>query len=121
MRNETSYLLGRFYLLCSWYAKTDLTTMISLISLKLAEWQPRSRRGQFLGFSDQYSCKVGLNFNRTKDSFTPQFNEIYNGLFSSVPYKVMKHFKQTVGRKKNLKIKSRFLLLLPNGSLHNKT
>jgi hypothetical protein len=51
---------------------------------KLPKWTPRSRRGQFLGYSPQNSTLVGRILNMSTGSVTPQFHLVYDDLFSTV-------------------------------------
>ena len=52
---------------------------------KLPKWDPRVRRGQFLGFSHQHSSTVGLILNHLTGAVTPQFHCVYHDLFTTVP------------------------------------
>jgi hypothetical protein len=52
---------------------------------KLPKWQPRSRRGQFLGFSPNHSSSVGLIRHLTTNSITPQFHYVIDQKFTTVP------------------------------------
>jgi len=51
---------------------------------KLPKWQPRTRRGQFLGFSKTHSSTVGLIRNLRTGSITPQFHCVYDSEFETV-------------------------------------
>ena len=52
---------------------------------KIPKWEPRSHRGQFLGFSRNHSSNVGLICNLRTGSITPQFHFIVNQKFTTVP------------------------------------
>ena len=54
--------------------------------LKLPKWQPRSRRGQFLGFSDQHSSTIGLIRNLQTGFVSPQFHVVYDDFFHTIPH-----------------------------------
>ena len=44
---------------------------------KLPRWQPRSRRGVFLGISNLHSSEVPLVLNLQTGSITPQFHVVF--------------------------------------------
>ena len=51
---------------------------------KIPKWQPRSRRGQFLGVSDYHSSKhVGLVRNLVTQRVTPQYHLVYDPWFET--------------------------------------
>ena len=52
---------------------------------KLPKWEPRSHRGQFLGFSPLHSSSVGLIRNLNTGTITPQFHFIVDQKFTTVP------------------------------------
>ena len=52
---------------------------------KIPKWDPRVRRGQFLGFSGQHSSTIGLILNHRTGSVTPQYHCVYDDWFSTVP------------------------------------
>ena len=52
---------------------------------KIPKWDPRVRRGQFLGFSTQHSSTIGLILNHRTGSVTPQYHCVYDDLFTTVP------------------------------------
>jgi hypothetical protein len=52
---------------------------------KIPKWEPRVRRGQFLGFSAQHSSTIGLVLNHRTGNVTPQFHCVYDDLFTTVP------------------------------------
>jgi hypothetical protein len=51
---------------------------------KIPMWDPRSSRGQFLGFSSEHSTTTTLVRNLTTGSITPQFNVVHDEEFSSL-------------------------------------
>jgi hypothetical protein len=51
---------------------------------KLPRWQPRSRRGVFVGFSTLHSSEVPLVWNLQTGSITPQYHVVFDDYFSTV-------------------------------------
>jgi hypothetical protein len=51
---------------------------------KLPKWQPRSRRGLFVGLSDSHSSDVPLILNLSTGSISPQFHVVFDDSFSTV-------------------------------------
>jgi hypothetical protein len=51
---------------------------------KLPKWRPRSRRGQFVGWSPLHSSKVALIRNLTTGRISPQFHVIFDNWFETV-------------------------------------
>ncbi|KAI2509164.1 hypothetical protein MHU86_5283 [Fragilaria crotonensis] len=51
---------------------------------KLPRWQPRSRRGVFMGFSHLHSSEVPLVLNLDTGSITPQYHVVFDDQFSTV-------------------------------------
>ena len=51
---------------------------------KIPKWEPRSRSGQFLGFSSEHSSTVGLIRNLRTGYITPQFHVVYDERFHTV-------------------------------------
>ena len=51
---------------------------------KLPRWQPRSRRGIFMGFSTLHSSEVPLVLNLDTGSITPQYHVVFDYQFSTV-------------------------------------
>ena len=51
---------------------------------KLPKWQPKTQRGQFLGFFKRHSSTVGLIRNLRIGSITPQFHCVYDSEFQTV-------------------------------------
>ena len=52
---------------------------------KLPKWKPRSRRGQFVGFSRQHASTVGLIRNLRTGSISPQFHVVFDDFFTTIP------------------------------------
>ena len=52
---------------------------------KLPKWNPRSRRGQFLGQSPSHSSTIGLILNGRTGFVSPQYHVIYDDEFTTVP------------------------------------
>ena len=52
---------------------------------KLPKWEPRARRGQFVGFSPSHSSTVGRILNPRTGHISPQYHCVYDDLFSTVP------------------------------------
>jgi hypothetical protein len=51
---------------------------------KLPRWQPRSRRGVFVGLSPHHSSDVPLILNLSTGSISPQFHVVFDDSFSTV-------------------------------------
>ncbi|MGH7954774.1 MAG: hypothetical protein ACREOZ_02315, partial [Gloeomargaritales cyanobacterium] len=51
---------------------------------KLPKWQPRSRRGMFVGISDQHASTIGEILNLTTEAVSSQFHVVYDDWFSTV-------------------------------------
>jgi hypothetical protein len=51
---------------------------------KLPKWKPRSRQGQFLGFSADHSTSVSLILNIQTGSISPQFHVVFDEKFTTV-------------------------------------
>jgi hypothetical protein len=51
---------------------------------KLPKWEPRSRRGQFVGVSQRHSSTVGLIRNLTTGYVSPQFHVVFDDWFETV-------------------------------------
>ena len=51
---------------------------------KLPKWQPRSRRGQFVGWSPLHSLKVALICNLVTGRISPQFHVVLDDWFETV-------------------------------------
>jgi hypothetical protein len=45
---------------------------------KIPKWDPRSARGQFLGFSSEHSSTVALVRNLNTGSVTPQYHVVHD-------------------------------------------
>ena len=52
---------------------------------KVPKWAPRSRRGQFLGFSPEHSSTVALILNHRTGHVSPQYHVVHDDLFTTVP------------------------------------
>jgi hypothetical protein len=52
---------------------------------KIPKWQPRARRGQFLGYSKDHLTTIGLVLNIATGHVSPQFHVVYDDLLTSVP------------------------------------
>ena len=50
----------------------------------LPKWEPKARRGVFMGVSSMHSSTVGLIRNRTTGFISPQFHVVYDDLFQTV-------------------------------------
>ena len=51
---------------------------------KIPKWQPRSRRGMFVGYSKDHATSVGCVLNVMTKSITPQFHLVYDDWFSTI-------------------------------------
>jgi hypothetical protein len=51
---------------------------------KIPKWEPRARRGQFLGFSAAHSTSVGLIRNINSNHVSPQFHFVADPRFETV-------------------------------------
>ena len=51
---------------------------------KIPKWEPRSKRGQFVGHSPLHASTVGLVRNLQTGNITPQFHLVYNDYFETV-------------------------------------
>ena len=63
---------------------------------KLPRWKPKSRRGQFLGFSKRHANTVGLIRNLTTGSISTQFHVVYDDWFTTIPSTVGVHDEEEV-------------------------
>lgn len=52
---------------------------------KVPKWDPRTRRGLYLGQSPEHSSTVGLILNIRTGHVSPQFHVVHDDLFSTVP------------------------------------
>jgi hypothetical protein len=52
---------------------------------KIPKWDPRARRGMFVGRSPAHSNTVGCILNLRTGSVSPQYHVVYDDLFSTVP------------------------------------
>ena len=51
---------------------------------KIPKWEPRSRRGQFVGFSPLHASSVGIIRNLRTNNLSPQFHVVYDNFFKTV-------------------------------------
>ena len=51
---------------------------------KLPKWQPRARRGRFLGFSTRHASNVGLILNTNTGHISPQVHVVYDDQYQTV-------------------------------------
>ncbi|MGH9726402.1 MAG: hypothetical protein ACRD41_15170, partial [Candidatus Acidiferrales bacterium] len=51
---------------------------------KLPKWQPRSRKGMFMGVSPDHASTIGDILNLQTKSITPQFHVVYDDDFTTV-------------------------------------
>ena len=51
---------------------------------KLPKWQPRSRKGIFVGFSSSHGSEVPLILNPNTGHISPQFHVVFDDSFSTV-------------------------------------
>ena len=51
---------------------------------KIPKWQPKSRRGQYVGASQLHASSVGLIRNLRTDNLSPQFHVVYDNYFETV-------------------------------------
>jgi hypothetical protein len=52
---------------------------------KVPKWQPRARRGQFLGYIPEHSSSIGLILNTTIGNISPQYHVTHDDYFTTVP------------------------------------
>jgi hypothetical protein len=52
---------------------------------KLPRWAPRSKKGMFLGLSQQHASEVPLVINLGTGSITTQFHVVFDDMFTTVP------------------------------------
>ncbi len=52
---------------------------------KLPRWQPKSRRGQFLGMSTRHASTIGLIRNLRTGAVSSQFHVVYDEKFTTIP------------------------------------
>ena len=52
--------------------------------LKIPKWDPRSRRGVNMGFSEIHSTQVGLVLNLLTVSISPQYHVVFDDMLSTV-------------------------------------
>jgi hypothetical protein len=52
---------------------------------KVPKWQPRARRGQFLGYIPEHYSSIGLILNTTTGNISPQYHVVHDDYFTTVP------------------------------------
>jgi Reverse transcriptase (RNA-dependent DNA polymerase) len=52
---------------------------------KIPKWQPRSRRGQYLGVATDHSSTIGRILNLATGHISPQYHVVYDDHFTTVP------------------------------------
>lgn len=52
---------------------------------KVPKWNPRSRRGRFLGMSSKHLTRVSLILNLATVYISPQYHIVHNDLYTTVP------------------------------------
>jgi hypothetical protein len=52
---------------------------------KVPKWQPRARRGQFLGYIMEHSSSIGLIINTNTGNISPQYHVVHNDYFTTIP------------------------------------
>ena len=52
--------------------------------VKIPKWEPRSRRGAFLGFSRMHSTMIGLILNLRTKFISPQFHVVFDDMFTTI-------------------------------------
>jgi hypothetical protein len=52
---------------------------------KIPCWQPRSRRGQFMGMSKRHASTIGMIRNVLTGAISPQFHVMYDDNFTTLP------------------------------------
>ena len=67
-----------------WGCPTYVLQPTSQDGKKLPKWQPRSRRGQFVGFSPLHASNVPLIRNLKTGSISPQFHVVHDNWFETV-------------------------------------
>ena len=51
---------------------------------KIPKWEPRSRRGQYVGASPLHAASVGIIRNLRTNNLSPQFHVVYDNYFETV-------------------------------------
>ena len=80
---------------------------------KLPRWQPKSRRGQFLGFSKRHASTIGLIKNVQTGSISPQFHVVFDDNFTTIPSRVNDDAIEPPANWNELLLRSRMNLLDP--------
>jgi len=52
---------------------------------KLPKWDPKAKRGQFLGMSKRHASTIGLICNLRTEAVSPQYHVVYDEHFTTVP------------------------------------
>ena len=52
---------------------------------KFPRWEPRTKRGMFVGFSKSHSSDVPMILNLRTGHISPQFHVVFDDTFSTVP------------------------------------
>jgi hypothetical protein len=52
---------------------------------KVPKWQPRARRGQFIGYSTEHSSSIGIILNTTTGNISTQYHVVHDDYFNTVP------------------------------------
>ena len=52
---------------------------------KLPRWQPKARRGQFLGYSKKHASNIALIRNVRTGSISSQFHIVFDEWFTTIP------------------------------------
>ena len=68
-----------------WGAPVYVLDPVLQAGKKLPRWQPRSRRGMFVGFSPAHSSDVPLILNLRTGHISPQYHVVFDNDFSTVP------------------------------------
>ena len=69
---------------CVWGCTTYVLDPRLQDGFKIPRWEPRSRRGIFLGFSPLHASTVGLILNPKTQQMSPQFHCVYDENFETV-------------------------------------
>ena len=64
---------------------------------KLPKWQPRSRRGQFVGWSTLHASNVALVRNLNTGRISPQFHVVFDNWFETVTVDDENEKKEVIG------------------------
>jgi hypothetical protein len=53
---------------------------------KITKWEPRARKGTYVGWSPSHAANISLILNPKMGHISPQFHVVYNDDFTTVPY-----------------------------------